>query len=442
MARNKSIWGSLDKYLLVLFLMLLCLGLMTIYSSSYQIPNSNVSEWSNVFRKQLTWVIISISLGILILNIDGQFIKNSSYIIYIIVLLLLITVLFMEPIKGARSWFQFGGFSIQPSELAKLSCSLVIAKYLSGTNVKIQDYKTRFRVLILLVIPAFLIVLQPDPGTMLVFFAFIFVMYREGLSGNILLFGFFAVIIVVIAIFLKASETYTSIFGLMISGNYMFVGVLILLGAFIYLIIKLFIMPRYRKPRYKALIWSLLMGVLINISINFVYDNIFKERHRTRFKIMFGIIEDRAGDGYNMWQALSSIGSGSASGKGYLKGTLSNDQYKHVPEQSTDFIFCSFAEEWGFLGSLFFITLYLALLIRMIIVSERQRSKFTRVFGYCTASILFFHFMINIGMVLGLAPVIGIPLPFFSKGGSSILTFSIFIFILLRLDAERKEVLR
>ena len=442
MARNKSIWGSLDKYLLVLFLMLLCLGLMTIYSSSYQIPNSNITEWSNVFRKQLTWVIISISIGLLILNIDGQFIKNISYIVYIIVLLLLITVLFMEPIKGARSWFQLGGFSIQPSELAKLSCTLVIAKYLSGTNVKIKDFKTRFRVLILLVIPAFLIVLQPDPGTMLVFFAFIFVMYREGLSGNILLFGFFAVVIVVIAIFLKASETYTSIFGLMISGNYMFIGALILLGTFVYFIIKLFIMPRYRKPRYKALIWSLLMGILINISINFVYDNIFKERHRTRFKIMFGIIEDRKGGGNNMWQALSSIGSGSASGKGYLKGTLSNDQYKHVPEQSTDFIFCSFAEEWGFLGSLLFITLYLALLIRMIIVSERQRSKFTRIFGYCTASILFFHFMINIGMVLGLAPVIGIPLPFFSKGGSSILTFSIFIFILLRLDAERRDVLR
>jgi rod shape determining protein RodA len=267
-------------------------------------------------------------------------------------------------------------------------------------------------------------------------------MYREGLSGNVLLSGFFAVLIVVIAIFLKASETENLILGIPITGNLIFAFVLLLLGGLLFVVIKLLVLPRYRSSKYKALIWSVLVGVIINLSINYVYDSVFKERHRTRFQIMFGIVEDRRGDGYNMWQALSSIGSGEAMGKGYLNGTLSNDKYKHVPEQSTDFIFCSLAEEWGFIGCSIFIVLYLSLLIRMIMISERQRSKFTRIFGYCTVSILFFHFMINVGMVLGLAPVIGIPLPFFSKGGSAVLTFSILVFIFMRLDAERKKVLR
>ena len=311
--------------------------------------------------------------------LESQFIKNTAYIFYGFILLLLIGVLFMEPIKGARSWFQIGGMSIQPSELAKLSCSLVLAKYLSGVNVKIQDFNTKIRVFVLLGLPCFFIILQPDPGTMLVFIAFIFVVYREGLSGNILLFGLYAGIVMVIAIFLKASESDSVIMDYSVSGNYVFSFVLILLGGLVFTIIKLFVLPRYRWVRYKAVIISLLIGIGINVGINFIYDDVFEDRHRTRFKVMFGIKEDRLGDGYNMWQSLSAIGSGELTGKGYMKGTLSNDKYNHVPEQSTDFIFCSLAEEWGFLGSLVFIILYLATLIRIIIISERQRSKFTRI---------------------------------------------------------------
>jgi rod shape determining protein RodA len=442
MARGKSIWKSIDKYLLGLFLSILILGLATIFSSTYEGDAISLFDFSTIYGKQFVWVIISLIVGVFILLLEGQFIKNMSYIIYGVVLFLLIGVLFMDPIKGAKSWFQIGSMSIQPSEFAKLACSLVVAKYLSSVNVKIQDAKTRLIVLVLLLVPAFLIMIQPDPGTMLVFFAFIFVMYREGLSGNVLLSGFFAVLIVVIAIFLKASETENLIFGISITGNLIFAFVLLLLGGVIFIVIKLLVLPRYRNSKYKALIWSVLTGIIINLSINYVYDSVFKERHRTRFQIMFGIVEDRRGDGYNMWQALSSIGSGKALGKGFLNGTLSNNKYKHVPEQSTDFIFCSLAEEWGFAGCFTFILLYLALLIRMIMISERQRSKFTRIFGYSTVSILFFHFMINIGMVIGLAPVIGIPLPFFSKGGSAVLTFSILVFIFMRLDAERKKVLR
>ena len=442
MARGKSIWKSTDKYLLGLFMAMLIFGLATIFSSTYEGGAVNLFDFSTIYGKQVIWVVIALILGAFIMLLEGHFIKNSAFIVYGVVLILLIAVLFMPPIKGVSSWFQLGSVSIQPSEFAKLACSLAFAKYLSSVNVKIQDAKTRLVVILILAVPALLILLQPDAGTMLVFFAFIFVMYREGLSGNVLLYGFFAVLIVVIAIFLKASETENLIFGIPFTGNLIFAIVLLLLGGVLFLVIKLLVLPRYRKPRYKALIWSILTGIIINLSINYIYDSVFKERHRNRFQIMFGIIEDRRGVGYNMWQALSAIGSGEGVGKGYLNGTLSNNKYKHVPEQSTDFIFCSLAEEWGFMGSLLFVILYLSLLIRMIMIAERQRSKFTRIFGYCTASILFFHFMINIATVLGLAPVIGIPLPFFSKGGSAVLTFSVLIFIFLRLDAERKKVLR
>ena len=442
MARGKSIWNLTDKYLLSLFLSILFIGLLTIFSSTHEGGSVNIFDFSTTYGKQAIWVLISLFFGIFIMLLEGQFIKNSAYIFYIIVLALLIGVLFMPSIKGVRSWFQFGSISIQPSEFAKLACSLAVAKYLSSVNVKIQDVKTKVVVLLILIVPCFLILMQPDAGTMLVFFAFIFVMYREGLSGNVLLYGFFAVLIVVIAIFLKASDSENLIFGIPVTGNMIFAFVLVLLAGVLFGVIKLLVLPRYRKPRYIALVWSILIGIAINLSIDYVYDSVFKERHRNRFQIMFGIVEDRRGDGYNMWQALSAIGSGETSGKGFLNGTLSNNKYRHVPEQSTDFIFCSFAEEWGFLGCLFFIILYLAMLIRIVMISERQRSKFTRIFGYCTASILFFHFMINIGMVIGLAPVIGIPLPFFSKGGSAVLTFSVLIFIFMRLDAERQKVLR
>ena len=220
-------------------------------------------------------------------------------------------------------------------------------------------------------------------------------------------------------------------------------GIILVIGFFVaFLIIKYFVLPRYRREKYIRLIVVSIVGISISLSVSFIYDNLFKERHRNRFQIMFGIKEDRKGDGYNIYQALSAIGSGETFGKGYLNGTLSNDKFKHVPEQNTDINFCVLAEERGFVVCFAFVCLYASILIRMIMIAERQRSKFTRIYGYCVTSILFFHFMINVGMVIGLAPVIGIPLPFFSKGGSAVLAFSLMISILLRLDAERKVVLR
>ena len=440
--RNLSIWKNIDKPLLVTYFLLTVIGYLIMYSSTYKGLNIEDIFWVSNYGKQLTWIIITFFLGFFILLLDGSFIKNTAYFTYGIVLLLLIIVLFMPPIKGARSWFYFNSFSIQPSEFIKLTLSLALAKLLSDVGSKFQDFKTKLKAFLLIIIPALLISIQPDPGTMLVFTCFVFVLYREGLSGNFLLIGFFTVLIAVVGIFLKASNSVFFIGNTSISGN-VFFGIILFVGfLFSFLIIRYFVLPRYRKQKIKRLIIISVLGLSISGGINYVYDSVFSERHRTRFQIMFGIKEDRKGAGYNIYQALSAVGSGESFGKGYLKGTLSNDKYKHVPEQNTDFIFCVLAEEWGFFGSILFISLYLSSLIRIIIIAERQRSKFTRIYGYCVSAILFFHFMINIAMVIGLAPVIGIPLPFFSKGGSAILSFGLMIFILLRLDSERKVVLR
>ena len=440
--RNLSIWKNIDKPLILLYFVLSVMGYLIMYSSSFKGGELPQFFFTTIYGKQLIWIILTILMGLFALIIDGNFIKNSSYYLYGFVLILLIVVLFMPPIKGARSWFYFSGFSFQPSEFIKLGLSLAIAKLLSDVGSKFKDFKTKLKAFFLIMIPSILIAFQPDPGTMLVFSCFIFVLYREGLSGNFLLIALFTILIAIVGIFLKASNSIFYIGQFPLSGN-LFFGFLLIIGfVFSFLIIRYFVLPRYRKQKIRSLIFISILGLSISGGINVVYDSIFKERHRTRFQIMFGIKEDRKGAGYNIYQALSAIGSGEGFGKGFLKGTLSNDKYKHVPEQNTDFIFCVLAEEWGFIGSLFFIILYLATLIRIITISERQRSKFTRIYGYCISSILFFHFMINIAMVIGLAPVIGIPLPFFSKGGSAILSFGLMIFLLLRLDAERKVVLR
>ena len=412
------------------------------YSSSFKGINIQTEFWSANYGKQLIWIIITLFAGLFILLLDGSFIKNTAYFTYGFVLLLLILVLLMSPTKGARSWFYFSGFSIQPSEFIKLALSLSLAKLLSDVGSRFQEFRTKLTTFFMIIIPALLIAVQPDPGTMLVFACFIFVLYREGLSGNFLLIGLFTMLIAVVGIFLKASNSVFYLAGNAISGNIFFGFILILGFIFSFLIIRYFVLPRYRKQKIQRLIIITLLGLSISGGVNYVYDSVFSERHRTRFQVMFGIKEDRKGAGYNIYQALSAVGSGEGFGKGYLKGTLSNDKYKHVPEQNTDFIFCVLAEEWGFLGSFTFISLYLSTLIRMILIAERQRSKFTRIYGYCVSGILFFHFMINIAMVIGLAPVIGIPLPFFSKGGSAILSFGLMVFILLRLDSERKVVLR
>ncbi|MCB9189509.1 MAG: rod shape-determining protein RodA [Flavobacteriales bacterium] len=486
--RNINVWEKMDKWFLVLYLMLVVMGFSTVYSAGIGEGSESLFDWQTDHGKQFYWILISLFMGLIILLLEGSFIRNISYIVYGVVLFLLIAVLFMPAIKGAHSWFKIGSFTIQPAEFAKVAASLAFARYLSKTGVKIENFSTKRNVFLLLVIPMILIILEPDPGTGLVFLSFIFVMYREGLSGNILIMGLFALIIGVLSVYVASFETVEinnqhyyemvksdpelftktlekygslamdelyskTIFtadeipeiarpSSFFSNNYWFVIVLLLFSGVGFVIVRTFVLPRYRAKYYPTLIWGTLMAIVFILIINWSYDRVFQDRHRTRFQIQFGLKEDRLGDGYNIYQALSAIGSGEVVGKGYMDGTLSNNKYKHVPEQSTDFIFCSWAEERGFIGSLVLVVVYTFFLLRAIIIAERQRSIFTRIFAYCVSSILFFHFMINLGMVIGLAPVIGIPLPFFSKGGSAILGFSALVFILLRLDAERKDVLR
>lgn len=439
--REVSIWKKVDKWFLILFLILITSGLLTVYSSSMGDELTPIYDWNKDYGKQFFWVVISLLIGFVILHLDGNFIRNSSFIVYGVVIVLLILVLLTPPINGARAWFKIGNFTIQPAEFAKLACSLAIASFLNKTGLKIESFSTTRNVVLILVAPMALIFIEPDPGSSLVFLSFIFVMYREGLSGNVLLGGLFAAIFAVIAVYIKCFEDATlQTEG--VSGNYIFAATILFLGILSLFLVKVAVLPRYRKNKYKVAVFVTILALGLVLTANWAYDNAFKDRHRTRFKILFGLVEDRKGDGYNIYQALSAIGSGEFIGKGYMDGTLSNDKFKHVPEQSTDFIFCSWAEEHGFIGSVFLIGLYLLFLLKTISIAERQRSRFTRIFGYCVASIMFFHFMINIAMVIGIAPVIGIPLPLFSKGGSAVLTFSVMIFILARLDAERKDVLR
>ncbi|MFP5471150.1 MAG: rod shape-determining protein RodA [Bacteroidia bacterium] len=437
-----TLFSNIDPILFALYLLLMFFGLATIYSSSYSEEFPNLFSFEKEYGRQVVFIGVSLLLGIGILNLDKDFFFRYSFIFYLIVLLLLIGVLFTPPINGARSWFSIGPFSLQPSEFAKYATSLTLAQYMSLPTTRLKSISTRFLILLMIAIPAGLIILQPDAGTLLVFISFIFVFYREGLSGGILLFGVYAIGLAVITLFYQNTFINIPFSENKLEANYFIIIVLTFFALIFWWMIQFLVRPRYRARQYVNLIAAYAVSVTIILSASWVFQNIFEDRHRDRIEILFGKKIDRQGAGYNIYQAMSAVGSGGFIGKGYRDGTLSNDQFKHVPEQSTDFIFCSLSEEWGFVGSLLMILLFMGLIVKIILIAERQRSQFTRIFAYCAAGIFFFHFMINIGMVIGLAPVIGIPLPFFSYGGSSIISFSLIIFTLLKLDAERLDIFR
>ncbi len=430
--------SRVDRPLLLIYLVFAGLGLLTIFSSAYTEEHPSLFSMSEEYGKQIMFIGVSILVGVAILLIDGRFLTTYAYHIYGFVMLLCVVVLFMPPIKGAHSWFKIGGFSLQPSEMAKFATALAFAKLLSSPNKKITDNRTRLYAVGLLALPAALITLQPDPGTVLVFISFTLVMYREGMSGVILLLGILLVVIALLVIFFRDSFEFIGF----LSSALVITGIAIASGSLMLVGIAQFVRKRYRRKYYVRTIVTTIAVVATCVGTAFAHKYLLKERHRDRIDLALGLKQDKKGIGYNQAQSMAAVASGGFYGKGYQNATLSNDRYNQVPEQTTDFIFCSWGEEWGFIGSVVFILLYLIMLIRMIMIAERQRSQFTRIFGYCTASIFFFHFMINIGMVIGVAPVVGIPLPFFSYGGSSIIGFSILIFILLRLDSERMDVLR
>ncbi len=439
MIRRGNTFKNLDWFSLVLYGVLVLAGWLNIYSASYNLDAPFIFDLSQEYGKQFVWIVTAAVLGSVIMLFDGDFIKRSAPVVYLVTtLLLLLVLIFGKEVNGAKSWFGVGSFGIQPSEFAKLGTSLMIAYYLSQTNIRIKEFRTKLYAAIIIIVPAFLILLQPDTGTVLVFAAYILVLYREGLSGNILLLGLLAATLSILSLILKSTEL--DILGLSLPGHYYLMIFIVLFAAMAYFIISRFVLPRFRKKNYILLIGTAVGSLLFIATLDQAFEKVLEPHQKVRINILLGLEEDPQGAGYNVKQSKTAIGSGGLLGKGYLDGTLT--KYKYVPMQSTDFIYCTIGEEWGFVGSSVVIILFVTLMLRIIFIAERQRSAFTRIYGYSVACILFIHLSINIGMAIGLAPVIGIPLPFFSYGGSSLWAFTALLFILLKMDTERLIVLR
>lgn len=421
MRQQRSIFDGIDWVLVILFLLLVFMGWLNIYAAVFNEEHQSIFDTTQRYGKQMIFIGFSVFVALVILLIDGKFYSTFSVPIYIANMLLLVIVLLTaKEVAGARSWIDIGPLKLQPAEFAKSATALALAAFLGDINTRMKDLQTKVIAGIILGIPAALILLQNDTGSMLVFGAFALVLYREGLSGNILLLGLaFAVLFIFSLLFTPLT-------------------MLIILGS-IGLITFLF----QRKKTWKlglgiGGILVVLMGFVY--SVDYLFNNVLEPHQQVRINVLLGKEDDPKGAGYNVNQSKIAIGSGGFAGKGFLKGTQT--KYDFVPEQTTDFIFCTVGEEWGFLGTLLVIALFTALILRILYISERQRSAFTRIYGYCVASIFLFHFMINIGMTIGLMPVIGIPLPFFSYGGSSLLGFTILLFIFIKLDGYRLQQLR
>ncbi len=433
---NQSITKHIDWILVGVYIGLVLLGWMNIYAATYNEEHSSIFDISQSYGKQMLWILLAFVIILTIMMLDIRFFEYFSYFIFGASLLLLVAVLvFGTEIKGNKSWIVIGNglFSIQPSEFAKYATSLAMAKFLSSYNTKMENLKTRILAVSILGAPAFLIMLQPDVGSALVYVSFILILYREGLSGNILLLGLYAAVLFVLAILFQTAEVpITPDF--ILSGKNVLIIVLVIIAAIVYWVLK------RNKRVWVVILVALSLTVGYIQSIDYIFDKLLEQHHRDRINELLGVISDPKGTGYNVNQSKIAIGSGGFFGKGFLQGTQT--KYDFVPEQSTDFIFCTVGEEWGFLGSFVVIGLFVFLFVYLIIVAERQRSKFSRIYGYSVACILFFHLTINIGMTIGLSPVIGIPLPFFSYGGSSLWAFTLLFFTFVKLDSERKYILQ
>ncbi len=419
MRQSKNILYNIDWLLVLLYFLLVFLGWINIYAAVYNEEHSSILDMSQKYGKQLISIGAAVILILVILATDGSIFEKLAYPIFIsTVLLLVLVLLFGREISGARSWFSFGGFSIQPSEFAKFGTGLALAKYLSTLNINMGRLKTKLISFGIFLLPMALIVLQNDKGSALVFTAFILVLYREGLSANYIAIGIAVAVLSVLALLYDALIITYCLLGL---------GAILIFFA------------RKSKRMIVRIGFFIALSIGFLQTIDYGFHNLLKEYQQRRINIVLGIEEDPSGIGYNTEQSKIAIGSGGFSGKGFLEGTQT--KFDFVPEQSTDFIFCTVGEEWGFIGSTFVIVLFMVLLFRIIQIAERQKSAFSRIYGYGVASVIFIHFTINIAMTVGLAPVIGIPLPFFSAGGSSLWGFTLLLFIFIRLDSYRMEIL-
>ncbi len=417
--RSKTIIGKIDIWLVIIYLALATIGLLSIYAAAVNEAHPHIYDFSQNYGKQLLFIGVSLLVGFVILLIDAKFFNAFAYVFYGLSIVCLLLVLVVgSKISGSTSWIQLGPISFQPSEFAKFGTALALAHFLGKLDTDITKLKTQLTAYGLVFLPMLLVLAQGDAGSASVFIIFLLVLYREGMGGKILIIGLVAATLFILT--------------LCVSKWYMMIGLVVLYALFLLLI-----------DRTKKNIW-LLTGILIAacafvFSVDFAFNHILKPHQQTRINIILGKEHDIKGVGYNLNQSMIAIGSGGFSGKGYLNGTMT--KYNFVPEQHTDFIFCTVGEETGFVGCFVVISLYLALILRIMHLAERQRSPFSRIYGYGIACIFFFHFAINIGMTIGLVPVIGIPLPFLSYGGSSLLMFSMMIFVFLKQDANRMNIL-
>ena len=473
MPNRNNVWANIDWITVSIYLAMMFIGWINIYAAVYNEEHKSIFDFSQQYGKQLIWIFAAIFIAILMINTDSKFFVTFAFPIYVIIVLILLLVLFIgTEINGAKAWIQIGNVSLQPSEFMKMATSLAIARYISSYTFKMHNFKSLLTLCGIILFPVALIFLQNDTGSALVFGVFLLVLYREGLNGIVL---FFTFLIALVFILTMVFNTFITVWILTLVSFLVYYlwrrkvkMILIALGIFgsLYLLFWLisfliqatidplyFLLPAavlsaglfylyslvLRKKNIALLIGIYAGSVLFSISVDYVFKNIMEPHQRARINELLGIQSDLHGAGYHVNQSKIAIGSGGFFGKGFLQGTQT--KFDFVPEQSTDFIFCTVGEEWGFLGTTLVIGLFMGLLMRLIYLAERNRSKFSRVYGYCVATILFFHFAVNIGMTIGLAPVIGIPLPFFSYGGSSLWSFTLLLFVFVRLDANRFEQL-
>ena len=421
MNERNSIIGKIDWLTILIYFALVIIGWFSIFSAKYDEMHPSIFDLSQVYGKQLIWIGASLLIGFVILLVDAKFFNAFSLWIYFFFLASLFVVLvYGKATKGATSWIDLGaGVKFQPSEFAKMGTALALAGYLGRLDVDLQKRKNQIIAALIVLAPMALVLLQNDTGSAIVFVSFIFVLYREGFPGTglVMVGGILAILLFVLT--LVWSQTIM----------YIILGSLLVVFLTYYLITK-------KKGLVKMLAVFACMFVFV-FSVDYAFNKVLQEHQRNRILVLLGQLDDPQGVGYNVHQSKIAIGSGGLFGKGFLNGTQT--KLKYVPEQDTDFIFCTIGEEQGFVGATCILTLFLLLILRLIVLSERQSSIFGLVYGYCVLSILLFHLFVNIGMVLGITPVIGIPLPFFSYGGSSLWGFTILLFIFLRIDAGRKD---
>jgi rod shape determining protein RodA len=419
--RRSSIVPYIDWFTVGVYFFLVIIGWMNLYSAVYNPVHPSLFDFSQAYGKQFIWLATAFIMAFLIMLTEASFFSVFAYFLYGIVVFSLLAVRFIgKGIKGSHSWFRFGSVGIQPAELGSFAINLGLAKYLSNENIKMTKAAVRLRAIAMIVTPILFILFEDETGVALTYTSFIFVMYREGLSGNVLLIGFLTIVLFILTL---------------VGSKLVLTCVLIGLA-----VLALLLFTRRKRKDITKVGGALLLALLVVWGTDFAYKHL-EAHQRTRIDVFLGNNNvNKNKEGYNLNQAEIAIGSGGFLGKGYLQGTQT--KYNYVPAHATDFIFCTLCEEWGFVGAAFIVLLYFTLLVRIVFLAERQRSAFSRIYGYGVASLFFIHIAVNVGMTQGLIPVIGIPLPFMSYGGSSLWSFTILLFIFLRLDANRMQILK